>query len=239
MHSGLCADDFGLSTVNAKQGLSGLPLRTGPLQPAPSQNATITPLQSALTCFLDLKSFRIRTYEKNIGGRGVGEVPSATPPHRSFHSCNSLTLAPCALGSALTTLNCRLLGTVLPPLSPLFPFSSALFALFHTRQAPSNSCLLNRLRTLSRHNGGVASIFRRRKQNGQENPRTPVAMRNPAASVLLAILLLLVTPGLAGARRRVFARPRTWWSSTVRSGLWTPVNHAPKLWPSWATASLL
>jgi hypothetical protein len=41
-----------------------------PLESALPQNAPITPLQSALTNSLDLKSFRIRTYKKK-GGRGA------------------------------------------------------------------------------------------------------------------------------------------------------------------------
>jgi hypothetical protein len=38
-----------------------------PLQSALTENARITPLESALTKLLDLKSFRIRTYEKRWG----------------------------------------------------------------------------------------------------------------------------------------------------------------------------
>ncbi len=168
MHSGLGTVNFELLTVNPKPGLPALPLRTGPLELTLSQNSTVTPLQSALTCFLDLKFFRIRTCEKNTRGRGLGEASSATRPHRSFHSCNSLSLAPCALGSALSTFNCQLLGSILPPLSPLLPVRSALFALFHTLKAPANSCLVNCLRTLSRHNGGWVSIPE--DHNEHENP---------------------------------------------------------------------
>ncbi len=182
MHSGLGTVNFELSTVNPKPGLSALPSRTGLLQLTLGENAPVTPLQSALTCFLDLKSFRIRTYEKDIGGRGVGEVWSATPPDRSFHSCNSLPLAPCPLGSALTTLNCKL-STAGPPLSPLFPFSSALFALFHTRQAPSNSCLVSHLRTLSRHNGG-GYPFQRIKMNEKTPNSTTDSSRCQHRSIL-------------------------------------------------------
>ena len=52
-----------------------------PLQSALPKNAPVTLSESALTKWLNLKSFRIRTYEKT-GGRGV----HANVSSRDFHS---------------------------------------------------------------------------------------------------------------------------------------------------------
>ena len=52
-----------------------------PLQSALPKNAPLTPSESALTKWLNLKSFRIRTYEKNRGEGVHADLPS-----RDFHS---------------------------------------------------------------------------------------------------------------------------------------------------------
>src|SRR5579863_7255302 len=55
-----------------------------PLQSALTENARITPLESALTKLLDLKSFRIRTYEKRWGEVPKDDLPNPGRQPRSM-----------------------------------------------------------------------------------------------------------------------------------------------------------
>ncbi len=107
--------------------------------PRLAKNAPVSPLESAVRTFSNLKYPGISTYARIGEGEGGGEASPATPLRRRLHFWHPLCPAPCHTASGL---------------SPLPAVSSALFALFHTCMAPSNSCLVNRLRTLSHHSGG-------------------------------------------------------------------------------------
>jgi len=67
------------------------------LESALTENTPVTPLQSALPKTLDLKPFRIRTYEKRWGGGGYPRAPNLSPSSNASAAHFRLSIVDCRL----------------------------------------------------------------------------------------------------------------------------------------------